>query len=111
MCGNMTSISYTNNMGDTIPHSCNKIGSNVWDFCITEKLWISAAHIPGVSDKEADKHSSILDNCTDWQLSLDIFGTFVKFGMELFGWHIYKQLDNSVHGIPKREQQQKLHSH
>ena len=55
MCDNMTVISNINNIDGTKSVSCNKVASNILDFSITEKLWISAAYVPNASDKEADQ--------------------------------------------------------
>lgn len=52
MCGTMTVISYVNNMGGTKSDSSIKIVCKTWGFCITEKLWISAAHIPSICNRE-----------------------------------------------------------
>ena len=60
----MTVISYMNNISCIKSDSCSKIAYNILEFCITEKLWISAAHIPVVSNREADKQSSFLDDVT-----------------------------------------------
>ena len=48
---------------------CNNILCKLWDNCITVKLWISAAHISGVSNKETDKNSRTFDDAKDWQLN------------------------------------------
>ena len=75
-------------MGGIKSDFCNKIVCKIWDFCITEKLWISAVHIPGISSKEANKQSRIFDDSTDWQLIPELFKEYfensVKYDRELF---------------------------
>lgn len=56
-------------MGGIKSGFCNKILCKLWDNCITVKLWISAAHISGVSNKETDKNSRTFDDAKDWQLN------------------------------------------
>lgn len=67
----------------------------MWVFCITERLKISAAHIPGVSSKKSNKHSKILDDSQDRQLNPKIFKKYyelsVKYKIDLF---IYVLINN-----------------
>ena len=66
MSGNMTVITCINNMSSMKSDSGRKIAhSNIWDFCITGKLWISAAHIPRVYNEEADMQSRIPYDTTE----------------------------------------------
>ena len=70
MCDNIAVIGYTNKMGGIkIIDSCNKMHCKIRVFCITEKLRVSGAHIPGTSNKEAEKQSEILDDFTGWQIN------------------------------------------
>ena len=78
ICDNMTITSYISNMGCIKSDSCNKIVCNLWDFFITEKLWILAAHIPKVFNEKSDKQSRIFDNTAEWQLNLELFRMSVK---------------------------------
>ena len=55
VCNHITATNYINNMEDIKSGSYNKISGKIWDICITGKLWISAAHILGVSNKERIK--------------------------------------------------------
>ena len=89
MCDNLTILSYINNMGDIKSNSCYKIAcNNTEEFCITKKIWISAAHIPGVSKKEADKQPTVLGDATDWQLNSELLKKicekFVKPDTDVF---------------------------
>ena len=70
MCDNIAVIGYINKMsGIKIIDSCNKMPCKIRVFCITEKLRVSGAHIPGASNKEAEKQSEILDDVTEWQIN------------------------------------------
>ena len=68
----MTVTCDINNTGSTKSDYCNKIASNIWNFCITEKLWISAAYIANASYKEANQQSRILEGANDWQMGQGI---------------------------------------
>ena len=104
MCDNITAISYINNMGGIKSNTCNDIAIRIWQFAIKNKFWISAAHIPGIHNTEADKQSRILEDTTEWQLNPDIFKKIVgKFGqpdIDLFASRINKHIDKYVSWHP-----------
>ena len=74
MCDNITlAISMIPNITTGLHKiSCKKIACNIWDFCITKKIWIYAAHLLDISTKEGDKQSRILDNVTYSQLNPEL---------------------------------------
>ena len=81
MCDNLTAIAYVNNMGGIKSETCNNIASRIWNFCTENNLWISAAHIPGKDNAEADQQSRILQDATEWKLHPELFQKIVdKFG-------------------------------
>lgn len=43
----------------------SQIACNIWDLCIIEKLQTSVTHIPGVSNKEADKQGRMINGATE----------------------------------------------
>ena len=43
------------------------------DFCLSRQIWVTARHVPGVSNIEADFASRNLNNCTEWTLDKMIF--------------------------------------
>ena len=44
--------------------TCNNIVCRIWDFCTKNQLWLSAAHMPGTVNIEADKQSKVLEDAT-----------------------------------------------
>ena len=54
MRDNVTAIAYANNMGGMKSETGNNIACRIWNFYTENKLWISAAHIPGKINIEAD---------------------------------------------------------
>ena len=82
-------------MGSTKSETCNNIASRIWNFCIENKLWVSAAHIPGKKNIEADQQSRILQDVTEWKLHPELFHKIVdKFGVpdiDLFASRINRQ--------------------
>ena len=75
---NTTVRAYMNNMGGTISDNCNNLAKNIWKFCIKERVWISAEHIPGGKNYIADFMSRSFNGNTEWQLSTELFQKMVK---------------------------------
>ena len=47
MCDNTTTVNVINHMGTSHSDLCYSVANKIWDWCITCKIWLSAAHIPG----------------------------------------------------------------
>ena len=68
-------------MGGIKSETCNNIAYRIWNFCMENNLWISAAHIPSKNNIEADEQSRILRDATEWKLHPELFQKIVdKFG-------------------------------
>ena len=107
MCDNVTAISYVNDMGGMKSQTSNNIACRIWDFCTKNQLWVSAAHIPGTINIEADKQSRVLQDATEWKFNPALFHKIVeKFGkpdIDLFATRINKQLDRYASWHPEPE--------
>ena len=57
LCDNMTAVNYITAMGGTRSAECNALASDTWQWAITRNIWLSGAHIPGVSNVAADSLS------------------------------------------------------
>ena len=105
MCDNTTAINYINNMGGTKSKSCNTLAYRIWDWCSSEHLWLSAAHIPGVLNTEADEQSRKFSDASEWKLNPKLFDKIIKtMGMpdiDLFASRLNKQLDRYVSWHPE----------
>ena len=92
MHDNVTPIAYVNNMGDMKSETGNNIACRMWDFYIENKLWVSAAHIPGKINIKADQQSTMLRDATEWKLYPELFHKIVdefgKPGIDLFASRI-----------------------
>ena len=68
-------------------------------------MWLSAAHIPGTVNIEADKQSRILEDATEWKLYSSVFQKIVqkfwKPDIDLFVTRINKPLDGYVSWHPE----------
>ena len=105
MCDNTTSISYINHMEGKKSEDCNSLAKEIWVLCIEMNLWISAAHIPGWNNEEADLYS--LEDATECQLNPAVFKNIIKtFGipdLDLFASRINKHLPKFVSWHPEPE--------
>ena len=57
MCNNTTAVNAINHMGTSHSDLCNSEAKKIWEWCITRKIWLSAAHIPGKQNIVADFES------------------------------------------------------
>ena len=51
---NTTAIAYVNNMEGLVSSSCDRLAIEMWTYCSERNTWLSAIHIPGKENKEAD---------------------------------------------------------
>lgn len=100
---NTTAIAYINNMGGKTK-SCNSLARKIWMWCMSKEIWLSAAHIPGVQNGQADKISRTDHNNTEWQLDGRLFNWLVEqWGrpeIDLFASRLNCQLDAYVSWKP-----------
>ena len=65
---NTTTIAVINHMGTSHSDPCNRLGKEIWEWCIDRKIWLSAAHIPGAHNIKADFESRRTNDNTEWML-------------------------------------------
>ena len=60
----------------------------IWEWCIQRNIWLSATHIPGSDNIQADKESRALRDSTEWSLSQEAFNAihdrWGPFDIDLF---------------------------
>lgn len=97
MCDNTTAIAYVNEMGGTKSIVCNSICIDIWNWCISNDIWITCAHIPGKKNVLADEASRNFNDRHEWKLNPKIFKELcVVFGtpsIDLFASRLNKQID------------------
>ena len=52
---------------------CNIIAKELWVWLTSQSMWVSAAHIPGTQNMEADSCSRNFTETIDWKLSTHLF--------------------------------------
>ena len=97
---NSTAVSYINEMGGMKSELCNRVAIEIWDWCQVRGIWLSACHIPGEHNIEADQASRVFNDRTEWMLNHDMFleltSAFFLPEIDLFASRINKQLPRFV---------------
>jgi hypothetical protein len=75
---NVTAVAYIRNMGGIRSSLCDKIACDLWSWCVDKKIWLSATHIPGEQNNEADHESRTQLGDTEWELNSEVFQTLVN---------------------------------
>ena len=70
---NTTTVAVINNMGTSRSHKCNELAKTIWGFCRSHSIWLTAAHIPGVDNIDADYESRRDYRDSDWMLNPKVF--------------------------------------
>ena len=72
---NSTAVSYINKQGGTCCKILCELALKLWNFCVVRNITISAIHIPGVQNTQADKLSRLEEIDHDYSLSSSKFST------------------------------------
>ena len=75
---NTTAVATLNHMGTSHSRDCNSGCRLVWAWCVSNGIWLSAAHIPGASNILADKESRQTLGSCEWALDPSIFAQVVQ---------------------------------
>ena len=51
----------------------NSIAKDIWQWCIEKQIWLTAAHIPGSKNVEANRESRVFLENKGWMVRPDIF--------------------------------------
>ena len=76
---NQTCVAYVNKFGGSKSTKCNLIAKDIWNWCIENDNYVSAEHVAGVLNEEADYESRHRNNSGEWSLSNECFNTIVTF--------------------------------
>jgi len=97
MTDNTTTMQCINNQGSARSIQCNAVALSIWNWIISNGTWVSAAHIPGVDNVEADKASREFNDTLEWSLNVTIFDKIIEnFGapdIDLFASRLNNKID------------------
>ena len=69
MIDNSTAVAVLNHMGTSHSPKLNTLCKIIWEWAIKSRLWLTAAHIAGKLNVEADLASRTNDHETEWMLN------------------------------------------
>lgn len=72
MIDNTSAVYIINNMGTSHSDNCHSICVAIWEFCMTHKIWLTAAHLPGALNVVADKESRRSYSDSEWMIDSNI---------------------------------------
>jgi hypothetical protein len=98
---NTTAVHTINNMGTCRSFECHSVVMDIWEWARTKNNWLTATHIPGVDNDEADELSRNFNMAHEWKLNTKIFQeiltTFnIEPDVDLFASRINYQIDRFV---------------
>ena len=53
-------------MGGVKSETCNDMALQIWEWCIARQIWLSARHIPGSQNIQADRASRAFKDSIEW---------------------------------------------
>ena len=85
-------------MGTSHSTVCNNITFDIWEWCISNSTWLSAAHIPGKDNSAADFESRKINLDAEWKLNSTMLGEVLnvlqfKPTIDLFASRVNYQFD------------------
>ena len=100
MSDNITSVFYVNNKREIKSELCNKIAKELWVWCTSQNMWVSASHIPGTQNTEADSFSRNFSEPIEWKLNIHLLqknsSMFGNRTLDLFTPRINYQIDKYI---------------
>lgn len=70
---NCTAMADMNHMGTSSCPNRDALAKEIWLCCSSHNIWLTASHIPGVSNVEADRQSQTSQSQLTWTLNPKIF--------------------------------------
>ena len=103
---NTVAVTYINKMGGKIA-TLNALSKTFWEFCMTRDIFISACHLPGAINLEADYLSRHFNSHTEWMLDKGIFGIISNLygtcDIDLFASKYNYQISTYVSYTPDKQ--------
>ncbi|XP_033113583.1 uncharacterized protein LOC117114136 [Anneissia japonica] len=101
MIDNTTAVAVVNNKGTCHSKPCNSVACKIWNFSEANRIWLTAAHIPGVFNVNADFESRKQNIDTEWMLDSHLLRKSlselsVEPCIDLFASRVNKQLKDYV---------------
>ena len=112
---NTTAVAYLNKMGGTRSKQLEHVTQDIFQYALSRQITITAEHLPGVQNVEADYESRVCQDWSNWQLQPKMFqllnrkwGTFV---VDLFADRLNAQIPIFYSWKPEQQQSMRFNSH
>ena len=76
--GNSTAVAYVNKEGGTKSSTLAELVVEIWAVCHQNNIWITAHHLPGTQNVDADWVTRHFNERTEWTLDKTIFTRIVR---------------------------------
>lgn len=97
---NVCAVTYVNDMGGMTSKKMDRLSSDIWNWCIQRRIYLSAVYIPGILNTTADYYSRNFSNSTEWMLKHEIFlrlgNQFFMPDVDLFASRLNRQVEHFV---------------
>ena len=98
---NTTTVHTINNMGTCRSLDCHVVVLDIWEWARENNNWLTATHIPGIDNDEADELSRKINTSHEWQLNPVIFEQIlhhfqIQPELDLFASRVNTQMDKFV---------------
>lgn len=70
---NTTAVAYINNMGGIKSDELDYLAKKLWEWSISRDIWVSAVHIPGKTNVDADEQSREFYDKHEWSVNNTVF--------------------------------------
>ena len=104
-CDNVSAVKYIRDLGGITSPDMDYLASEIWHWCLSRNIFISAVHIAGASNLRADFLSRHFSDSTEWMLKRQIFDRLCRQcfvpDVDLFASRLNKQLDTFVSWFPE----------
>ena len=75
---NSTALAYINNMGGVRSPLLDSLSRSIWEWCKLRDVFISAQHIPGKVNTQADTLSREISSNLEWSLNGEVFQKIIS---------------------------------
>ena len=70
---NTTTIAYINKMGGTRSIRMLEVAKELWQYCMSKEIMLTAEHLKGANNQIADRESRIYKDSSNWMLDKSVF--------------------------------------
>ena len=70
---NSTAVACINKFGKRRSQECDSVTKEIWQWVSDSSVWLSATHLPGIRNTEADFEAQKYEIHTEWKLNESVF--------------------------------------